>query len=30
MMVETKLLKPEADWKRAFTTEYIDDVKVLA
>ena len=30
MMVSTGLLKADADWKQAFTTEYIDDVKVLA
>jgi hypothetical protein len=29
MMVSTGLLKAETDWKRAFTTAYIDDVHVL-
>jgi NitT/TauT family transport system substrate-binding protein len=29
MMVSTGLLKESADWKKAFTTEYIDDVKVM-
>jgi NitT/TauT family transport system substrate-binding protein len=30
LMVGTGLLKADADWKRAFTTEYIDDVRVMA
>jgi hypothetical protein len=29
MMVSTGLLKPDADWRQAFTTDYIDDVRVL-
>ncbi|MDF2114230.1 ABC transporter substrate-binding protein [Roseiarcaceae bacterium H3SJ34-1] len=28
-MVEVNLLKPETDWKQAFTTEFIDDVHVM-
>jgi NitT/TauT family transport system substrate-binding protein len=28
-MVEVNLLKPETDWKKAFTTEFIDDVHVM-
>ena len=28
-MVDVNLLKPETDWKKAFTTEFIDDVHVM-
>ena len=27
-LVEAKLLKPETDWKQAFTTDYIKDLKI--
>jgi NitT/TauT family transport system substrate-binding protein len=30
LMVSSNLLKPETDWKKAFTTAYIDKVKVMA